>query len=642
VRVLCAATHDDKGLQMGMERRFVVRAFGAGLVGVIAAMQAWAPAPVAASSNPADCPDLTILDQAEVEALAPGTALVGLTVEQGDTPTEIDFVVEHVQLGALQDSAPLVIVRATSGSPVTEGKGIWFGMSGSPVFTVDGLGDPEALVGAVAFGLAADGSSPIGGLQPAYQMEKVRRYPSTGASVTTVALGEQGARRVAAATGLTTTAARKFQPLAVPLALSTGSGGRIDLVRRAAEHAGVPIVPVGTGSATSSAATLTTASLAAGDTFVAALSYGRLSAAGVGTTTYVCGDHAMAFGHPFLHAGRQAFGANAATDAYVVADPLMGSYKLARVGGLAGRVDQDRAAGLRAALGASVPLVPVHSKVRAPDVRQSSEEHTDVVVSSELPWLSTLHSLVHMDDVADHVSDGSSSVRWTITGTTPGGGPWQLERGNRYTSTDDIVFRSALDLFEDLTQLQENRFAPVTFTGVDVKAAVREDVLRYRVDRVRVRQGDRYRNLDRIVVEPGERVHLEIRLARGDGTTRLVHRAITVPRTALGTGRITVRGAGGGGGFGFGFIGVDIADMLDECMFGSCASAATGPKNFKQLLASMADQRRNDVLVTELRLANFDLRTGRGTMVQKSNERRLDRVVRGSARIRVLAIPPVL
>ena len=96
-----------------------------------------------------------------------GQDLTGLTVDQGTTPD--GFTAEF--LGVIDDGiAPgldMIVVR-TSSEAITEAGGIWFGMSGSPVYDEAGR-----LVGAVAYGLT--GASPIAGITPAAEMRKLLR-----------------------------------------------------------------------------------------------------------------------------------------------------------------------------------------------------------------------------------------------------------------------------------------------------------------------------------------------------------------------------------------------------------------------------------------------------------------------------------
>jgi hypothetical protein len=602
---------------------------------VIAALVAALAPPLSASATvvPDACPDITILDQAEVEALPVGTPLIGLTVESGPVPSEIDFVVEHVQRGALQDGAPLVVARAISGTPVTDGKGIWFGMSGSPVYTVDGGGDPDALVGAVAFGLSWEGDSTIAGLQPAYQMEKVRGYASSGSASSTASISPSGAAKVAASSGLPTYATGDFKRLAVPLAMSRMGGAagarRLDVLRRAAENAGMDFFPVGgLASASTAAAAAAPATLSPGDNFAAALSYGYLSAAGIGTTTYVCDDKAMAFGHPFFFNGKQVLGANAADSAYVVKDSLGGSYKMASIGDWAGLVDQDRAAGIRTSLGTEVPVLPINTTVNAPDIGQSGDAHSDIVQSSEVVGLAWTHALTHLDDTADLISDGSSRLTWTINGVTAGGLPWQLQRGNRYISPYDITFESSWDLFNDLYELQNNPFTRVTFTGIHLDATVREDVYQYEVKRVRLWQDGAYRRVDsRLAVQPGQVLKLEVTEATGAGN-KVVYREITVPQEAMGRGTLRVGGRSGGGGGG--------EEFFVDCAYDDCGSGGGGgPSTFQELLVKMAKSPRNDVLRTRLTFFSFDEKTGQGRVVTARDRVSQNRVVTGSVSIPV-------
>ncbi|MEJ7707353.1 MAG: hypothetical protein WKF82_08810 [Nocardioidaceae bacterium] len=116
----------------------------------------------------------------------------GLTVSSGTTPDSFDGRV----LGVLQDGiAPgldMIMVKL-SGSEITDAsgnvdKGIWAGMSGSPVYTDDGR-----LVGAVAYGLSW-APSDVAGVTPGAEMrELLSTQPAspavkTAASTTKVAI----------------------------------------------------------------------------------------------------------------------------------------------------------------------------------------------------------------------------------------------------------------------------------------------------------------------------------------------------------------------------------------------------------------------------------------------------------------------
>ena len=63
------------------------------------------------------------------------------------------------------------------------------------------------------------------------------------------------------------------------------------------------VVPYRASSPSSSAHIDTSDPIEPGDVFAAAISYGSLTYAGVGTATIACGDYVVAFGHPFLFAG---------------------------------------------------------------------------------------------------------------------------------------------------------------------------------------------------------------------------------------------------------------------------------------------------------------------------------------------------
>ena len=64
-----------------------------------------------------------------------------------------------------------------------------------------------------------------------------------------------------------------------------------------------------------------------GDAIGAALSFGDFTVPATGTTTYVCGGKAVAFGHPFLFTGPTVIGATRARVLRIVAYPTFGPIK---------------------------------------------------------------------------------------------------------------------------------------------------------------------------------------------------------------------------------------------------------------------------------------------------------------------------
>src|SRR5919109_537522 len=89
-------------------------------------------APAAQAAPPAVCPTVEPADELAVDSHA-----TGWTVERGNTIDSFEVTV----LGVLEDGiAPGVdmIIADTSSPAIDKAKGIWAGMSGSPVYTADG------------------------------------------------------------------------------------------------------------------------------------------------------------------------------------------------------------------------------------------------------------------------------------------------------------------------------------------------------------------------------------------------------------------------------------------------------------------------------------------------------------------------
>ncbi|MPZ71404.1 MAG: hypothetical protein GEU71_18055, partial [Actinobacteria bacterium] len=389
----------------------------------------------------ADCPE--VMPVAEVTKGMVGT---GYSVSEGTEPEPFTAEVLGVLENGIGPGRDLIVVD-TSSPAIEEAGGIWYGMSGSPVY-VNG-----EFIGALAYGLTW-GPSTIAGLTPAEDMLKIADRPAAmgaDAPPAKVELSKTMKSRIARATGTSESASSSsMKRLLTPVSIS-GIGDRaMDELSETIDREKLPLV-LFKGSSGSAAPAPSDVAPAAGGNFAAALSYGDVTYAGVGTISYVCEGKVLAFGHPFnyLPEGSTTAGANHAEAITIVNDSLGGSFKLANITGGIGTVDQDRFAGIRAIMGDFRPTIPVTSHIEADGGLTQRDGASDIVTSEYVPYLAWLHALSNIDFTRDEIDGGSSTASWTISGTSASG-PWELTRSNIFTSDYDVNYES---LFEMQTHL---------------------------------------------------------------------------------------------------------------------------------------------------------------------------------------------
>jgi hypothetical protein len=429
--------------------------------------------------------------------------------------------------------------------------GIWAGMSGSPVY-VGGK-----LIGAVAYGLTA-GPSFIGGVTPAEDMGALVGVTPSGARTGQGRLGVRqdaplplrvaltpGMRTIVAArTGSAAAATGGMRQLRLPVTVSGLSRAAMRDLQRALARRGV-LARLMSGSAHAAPrGPAVLARPAAGGNFVTALSYGELTFAATGTTTWVCGDRALAFGHPMLEAGRVAYGANDADSLAIVPDPLGGPFKLANVGPAFGIVDQDRIAGVRARLGIVPTTTPIVSRVTATDTGATRSGRTDVVAPDMLPMLALYQLYGDLDVTLDRSGPGTALVGWVIRGHTPDGRTFQLRRGDRFASTSDISSSAVGEVAQQLDTLINNSLKRVIIDSVSLTADARRRVDFATITGVTVsRNGSPFLPRTELRLRPGDRLVVRAKLQRYRGAAQVRDVAIRVPAGASGFGTLTVASA---------------------------------------------------------------------------------------------------
>ncbi|HZA20846.1 MAG TPA: hypothetical protein VE889_08365, partial [Actinomycetota bacterium] len=504
---------------------------------------------------------------------------------------------------------------------ITEAGGIWFGMSGSPVY------HEGRLMGALAFGLSF-GPSSVAGLTPAEEMVKLFDLPSSPTLSAESLASSDGPERarisramrreIAQETGASEeSVGGSFERLKVPLSVS-GAGRGLARVRRAVRREGLSLLPHAGSATAASASVLPGASLGAGSSFAAALSYGDITIGGVGTTTMACDGRALAWGHPFSFTGRTSMGANAADALTIVKDPFFGAFKLATIEEGVGIVDQDRLAGLRGVFGVEPESIPLTAAVTALDTGRSRTGQTLALSQEVAPFLAFFHGFANIDSTFDQISGGSSDMSWIIRGTRESGGTWSLSRSNKFADDFDISFGSMFELESQLHQLLNNDFESVGLTSVDFNVAVEETVRRYTVEDLLVSTNGRvYRNVNRVRVSPGATIFLKVVLQPTHRTAeRVVNMSLRVPSRARRGGSIEMFGGSGEFDFGGCFF------EFEECG----APTSSSVDSFDELLSSLERQPKNNRLTARLRMGRLRSR----------DTQHLDQVVSGSQFLDVL------
>lgn len=587
--------------------------------------------PVAAATLPdRDC--APVLTTAELQSLLdangrdPDTGAqvpveaTGATVVHGTTSQAFTADILDIDYGGIGIDHDLIIAEL-SGLGIDGERGVWAGMSGSPVYVDD------QLVGAVSYGFTW-GPSSLAGITPAEEMLTMTAAASpTDRAAMSVQLDRAQRRSIAAQTSTAMSSVPSRLPrLSVPLAIN-GSQERIEWLQRRARRDGSPIVPVA-GGGYSSGAVAAPGDIVAGSNFAAALSYGDITAAGTGTTTWTCEGQALAFGHPFFWQGRTRLGLHGAEAVTIATDPAFGSYKLATLGAPVGTVDYDGYTGLHSRLTGPAFASPITSRTVAerPDGSLVSDTGiTNVAYRDYVPFITFIHGYANIDFLLDrYFSPGSSKLTWTV-GMTHKGRSYRLRRTNQFNARWDVSVESMQEPWLQLERLAGNRFGKVRFDRIHLNTEVVDQQRYWKVARLQVRRGGRWYDASgTVLVERGAvlRVRAVLHRFRGDRRTKVAHRVFTYNlgrRSAGGRGQLVVGNASYGGGGEFCF------------MFGECGGRlGRRAETFAGLVRQLRNAPRNDTLEARLLLP-----TRLGHSVDRRRESELSRAITNSRRLRV-------
>ncbi len=463
---------------------------------------------------------------ADLVAEAPVT---GLTVDTGTTPEGFDGEIIGVINDGIAPGLPMVMARLTSDE--IDRVGIWQGMSGSPVYAEDGR-----LIGAVAYGLAW-GPSTVAGITPFEEMDNYLNAPVPA----TVKIGDRLAQRIADETDVTVRqASQGFEQLPMPMSFSGVSQRRLDQLQGDDAPSWIKSRGALAMGAASSAADAAPEDLVAGGNLGAAISYGDVTAGGVGTVTSVCEGRLVGFGHPMGYFGKTSLGLMPADAVYVQEDPVGPGFKVANMGLPAGVIDQDRLSGISGPLGEGPEETHVSSYVEY-DGRDRDGESFSLVPSYNAD-VTFSQLLANHDRVIDAWQAGSETSEFSISGTDADGEEFDVSWSDRYVSTYDISYESSYELAETVYLL--SRMKGVDVDDVSARAEVSDETATWRLTSVQQRRQGSWVTVGRrqpVVTKPGATVQLRVHLASGDDRA-VVPLSLGVPERATRGGYLEVLG----------------------------------------------------------------------------------------------------
>ncbi|MFN8620126.1 MAG: SpoIVB peptidase S55 domain-containing protein [Chloroflexota bacterium] len=449
-------------------------------VGLVLAVAAVLPVAGPASANtrntaadaPVDCP--TTLPVADI---ADGMQGTGWTVVRGTDPLPFGVDILGTFPDGIAPGKDLILFRAydVDGRDfIARSGGIWAGMSGSPVY-VDGK-----LIGAVAYGFS-ESPSTLGGITPIADMLAVGDQITAAA---TRPVSKAVRRAVAAKTAAGT--ASGFQRLATPAVLPNPGLGSLRLKPRLAQRNRARFAPRVTdgilrvpGAGQTKVAPLSPGgSPTGGGNLVAALSSGLAAAYATGTTTWVCGDRVLAFGHPLLWSGRSGVAMMLGRAFDIVDDKTTGPYKLAQPTSLVGTVTQDRGSGIGGRTGVD-PTVATDVHTTVIEGASSAEDHTVIYAGFDPYWqyqLAAGHGSAAVGNRLDrNGTSGTLLFQTQVTGHREDGTPFSVTFSDRlrgdpndnstpFSTTDQI---GGIALGYPVLWLLLNPFENVTVDSVD-------------------------------------------------------------------------------------------------------------------------------------------------------------------------------
>ncbi|MBQ3336930.1 MAG: SpoIVB peptidase S55 domain protein [Selenomonadaceae bacterium] len=264
------------------------------------------------------------------------------------------------------------------------------------------------------------------------------------------------------------------------------------------------------------------ATLEPGSAMGVAIIYGDFSLGATGTVTAVDGKRVLAFGHSFMHAGNVNYFMTDASVIGSVSGATSGGIKVAGIGHIIGRINQDRDSGIAGILGTFPAVVPINVTVK--DIALGKQETYNATIAYNenlVPKLGASIAYAALSKMADSLAESTVEVDFNVKTNAVDGG--ELTRKNMFYNPSDVGQVAVLELMQALNLVCSNTKEESNIFGVDVNISL--DTERRTASIVSVTP-------DKKIVKPGETINLTVELQPYRKPTEKVVMPYTVPLTA--------------------------------------------------------------------------------------------------------------
>ena len=297
---------------------------------------------------------------------------------------------------------------------------------------------------------------------------------------------------------------------------------------------GASFLPLGGSGTSTKLHTRYDATLTGGQPVGVALVYGDFSIGATGTVTAVDGKKVVAFGHSFMHKGNVNYFMTDADVIGTIAGQSNG-VKIANIGSVIGRVNQDRETGIAGVLGTFPTAVPVQIHVK--DNALGTEETFGAQIAYDedfLPILSGSVAYAAMSRVSDALGSSTARIRFAIRTNAYEGG--LFERRNMYYSAADVGQVAVTELLQAMNLIVTN--AEKESDVIDVNVDVELDGTRNTAVLVSATP-------DKMTVKPGDTVTFRTKIRPYRKSEETLSIPYTVPKTQpAGMLNLDIRGGG--------------------------------------------------------------------------------------------------